>query len=71
MIKSIKSFVSVIKMSFSTKTHNVKTDFGIIRLCGYRYAYGKLVKMYSVSGSKTMHNGGGYTLRGLKVRMFK
>ena len=64
-----KAIGNVDKMSANNKSHTANTPFGVIRYIGTRWAWGKVSRQYSVSGSSVLHNGGGWTIRGIKMRI--
>ena len=58
------------KMSFRSQSRRVNSPFGTICICKPRVLKcGKVVRQFSVSGSTILHNGGGYTIGGLRKRL--
>ena len=58
------------KLSLRSRSRKVNSPFGTICICKPRVLKdGTVLRQFSVSGSKVLHNGGGYTIGGLRKRL--
>lgn len=58
------------KLSMCSQSRKVNSPFGTISICNPRVLKdGTIARRFSVRGSSVMHNGGGYSIRGLRKRL--
>ena len=58
------------KLSLRSQSRKVNSPFGTIYICNPRVLKdGTIARRFSVRGSSVMHNGGGYSIRGLRKRL--
>ena len=58
------------KLSLNSKSRRVHSPYGTICICKSRtLKNGTILRQFSVSGSKVLHNGGRYTIGGLRRKI--
>ena len=57
------------KLSTNSMPRRVNSPWGTISICKPRLTNEGYVRQYSVRGSSVLHNGGGYTIGGLRKRL--
>ena len=62
---------NVDKLSVGSDPRRVHSKWGTISICTPRYCRRGFVRQFAVSGSKVLHNGGGYTIGGLRKRLME
>lgn len=58
------------KLSMCSQSRKVNSPYGTISICNPCVLKdGTIARRFSVRGSSVMHNGGGYSIRGLRKRL--